>query len=701
MPRDLPLGNGNLLVNFDDTYTLRDVYYPHVGLENQTDGHLSRFGVWVDPEGSGGQFAWVNDDDWERQLLYQEETLATDVTLKHAGLGIQIHCTDVVDFHDDVFVRHLTVTDLLGHDRQVRLFFHHDFHLYGNDVGDTAYYDPHSHALIHYKSERYFLMLGGTLQDGKLNVGLDGYSTGVKEVGGKEGTWRDAEDGILGKNPIAQGSVDSTVQINLQVPAGATAEAYFWVAVDTNHSDVVDLNAKIIKRGPQTFIDRTSNYWKLWVNQGNFDYGHCSPDIINLFKRSLLILRTQIDSCGAIIAANDADIVAFARDTYSYMWPRDGALAAYALTLADYHRTVEDFLNFCRKIISKHGYFLHKYNPDGSLASSWQPWVNAEGTEEQLPIQEDETALVLWTVQQYFSRERPVEFIGPLFRPLIIAAANFLVKFRDDKTGLPLPSYDLWEERRGVLAFTAGATYGGLMAAATIAEAFGEQELAQRYTEAAAGIKAAIEKYMYNEQLGRFVRMITVNDDGSVNSDPVIDAAMYGLWYFGMFAVDDERIVRTMEAIRSALWCNTQYGGMARYENDPYQRVATPPGQPPTPGNPWFVCTMWYAQYLIAAAKSEDELHKAADLLDWATDRCLPSGVMAEQVDPYSGAPLSVAPLTWSHAAYIATLLEYLDKHSNFTLPEGGKVPHYFRERKAIIDAHQQQTPWQQGGSKT
>jgi len=48
MPRDLPVGNGQVLVNFDSRYFLRDFYFPHVGQENQTLGHPNRFGVWVD-----------------------------------------------------------------------------------------------------------------------------------------------------------------------------------------------------------------------------------------------------------------------------------------------------------------------------------------------------------------------------------------------------------------------------------------------------------------------------------------------------------------------------------------------------------------------------------------------------------------------------------------------------------------------------
>jgi glucoamylase len=31
MPRNLPLGNGNFLVTFDNTYQIRDLYWPHVG----------------------------------------------------------------------------------------------------------------------------------------------------------------------------------------------------------------------------------------------------------------------------------------------------------------------------------------------------------------------------------------------------------------------------------------------------------------------------------------------------------------------------------------------------------------------------------------------------------------------------------------------------------------------------------------------
>ena len=45
MPRDIPVGNGRLLVTFDDRYQIRDVYFPHVGQENHAGAGPCRFGV--------------------------------------------------------------------------------------------------------------------------------------------------------------------------------------------------------------------------------------------------------------------------------------------------------------------------------------------------------------------------------------------------------------------------------------------------------------------------------------------------------------------------------------------------------------------------------------------------------------------------------------------------------------------------------
>ena len=54
------------------------------------------------------------------------------------------------------------------------------------------------------------------------------------------------------------------------------------------------------------------------------------------------------------------------------------------------------------------------------------------------------------------------------------------------------------------------------------------------------------------------------------------------------------------------------------------------------------------------------ELTAAKALLQWACDHALHSGVLAEQAHPFTGAPLSVSPLTWSHATYCLAFEEYV-----------------------------------------
>ena len=662
MPRDLPLGNGSLLVTFDCNYQLRDLYWPHVGLENHTKGTVNRFGVWVD-----GQFRWIDDAGWSRTLKYASETMVTEVELVHRDLPVRISCHDAVDFHENLYVRQVNVTSTAEREIEVRLFFHLDLNISSHEVGDTAYYEPERRSVYHYKGARWFLVNtaipGKQATDAKdtvegWHIGVQQWACGHKGVNNLQGTWKDSEDGQLSGNPIAQGAVDSTVAAHLRVQPGDTQTAYYWMAVGTSFEEVTRINRSVRHRGPRSFLDRTAAYWKLWLASHRPDFADLSEDIVRLYQLSLLVIRTQVDNGGAIIAANDSDIVSAVRDTYSYMWPRDGSLVAYALDRAGYLWMTRLFYQFCRDVMTREGYLLHKYNPDGTLASSWHPWIR-DG-QKDLPIQEDETALVIWALWHHFERWQDVEDIKPLYRSLIIRAADFLVIYRHTDTGLPKTSYDLWEERRGVLVFTVSAVWAGLMAAANFAKAFGETEAAERYLHAARQIKAGVESVLYHPELQRFVRMANRREDGSWDYDRTVDSSMYGLWYFGMFAPDDPRIVRTMDAIRDTLSVKTAVGGIARYENDYYHQQSQDLAN--VPGNPWFICTLWVAQWIIATAKARADLKPAVSLLEWCVRHGLPSGVLPEQVHPYTHAPLSVSPLTWSHATFVLAVREYLDK---------------------------------------
>jgi GH15 family glucan-1,4-alpha-glucosidase len=666
MPRDIPIGNGNLLIAFDQNYQIRDLYWPHVGQENHALGHVFRLGVWT-----RGELSWLDDPRWERDLKYKHGSLVTNVFLKHDEFGLTIKAADVVDFHEDLLVRRFDITNLKDESQEVRLFFHQDLHIAGSELGDTAYYEPQRKAVIHYKGANWFIVNGAVVvneQDPQsirtqaeneapgYDFGVHGWSCGLKEVRNLQGTWRDAEDGQLSGNAIANGPVDSTVSFTLNIPANQTRTLYFWMAAASNFDQLAAINRLVRQRGPQAYLDRASAFWNLWLSRQLPDLEGLPEAVSEQYKTSLMVIRTQVDNGGAIIAANDSDITSYINDSYSYLWPRDGALVADALNQAGYLDLPREFFKFCANVITNKGYLLHKYNPDGTLASSWHPWYRAG--QKELPIQEDESALVLWALWRHFHQHGDVYFIKPLYRDLICPIADFLVEHRDPENGLPLPSYGLWEERRGVLAWTAAAVWAGLMAGANFAEGFGELPRAERYRQVADEIKQGVESELWLADQERFAKMITQNDDGSWEVDTTIDASISGLWQFGMYSPDHPKISSTMEQIRQRLWVKTPIGGIARYENDGYHQVSQDIND--IPGNPWFISTLWIAEWLAETAKMKTDLAASQELLEWAARNSLPSGIMAEQLHPHTGEPLSVSPLTWSHAAYVTAVLAYL-----------------------------------------
>ena len=649
MPRDIPVGNGSLLVTFDESYQIRDIYFPHVGKENHSEGHPFRFGLWVDKE-----FSWVSDNGWTRELGYRDETLVTDVRLVNRQLEVELISNDAVDSQENIFIRRVLLRNTGETRREFRLFFHQDFYISESEVGDTAYYDPETQALVHYKGQRYFLISTDA------SSGVETFATGRKAFKGAEGTWRDAEDGRLSEGPITEGSVDSTIGRTLVAEAGETAEMFYWIAVGTNYNEVARLNRLLHELGPRRLLDRTEDYWRAWVNKNETDFGNLPTEVVRLYKRSLLVVRTQIDHGGAILAANDSDVTLRATDHYSYLWPRDGALVAYALDLAGYSSLTRSFFALCGKIITPEGYFLQKYNPDGSVASGWHASWDPRTKQRLVPIQEDETALVLWALWNHYDEFRDIEFASRLYRPLITRAADFLASFREQETGLPEPSWNLWEDRRAIHTFTCATVVGGLRAAANFATLFGEPSVAARYEQAASEVRDGMRALLYREELGRFARSIMPVPGGGFEVDETLDASLFGIFYFGAFAHDDPLVQQTMRAVEERLWAKTTVGGCARYEGDGYMRATDEVEK--IPGNPWFICTLWLADYRIASARTLEELESAVEILEWVTKRALPSGVLAEQVDPLTGTPLSVSPLTWSHSTVVATVIAYLRK---------------------------------------
>ena len=109
MPRELVLGNGDILLCFDANYCLRDFYYPYVGMYNHVGGHKCRLGVWV-AEG----FRWLDRASWRIRLGYRPDSLVSDVRAENDALGVALRIHDAVHVRERWVLRRFAVRNLVN-----------------------------------------------------------------------------------------------------------------------------------------------------------------------------------------------------------------------------------------------------------------------------------------------------------------------------------------------------------------------------------------------------------------------------------------------------------------------------------------------------------------------------------------------------------------------------------------------------------
>jgi GH15 family glucan-1,4-alpha-glucosidase len=553
VPRPLVFGNGRTLVLGDRFGVLRDLFWGDpLPWNHLTDGKVS-IGVFTD-----GHFSWIDGGSWAVEMTAERTSLRRE--------DVELEFVDGVSggtFHREIRV----VKAPAG----ARLFVYSHFNIEESDIGNTALWAPEHGGIVHFKGAIWILV--------KLTPTADDYACGQIGFGGYEGTGRDAEDGGLSKNAIAQGSVDATQGIAIQ--SGQTI-------------------ALTISIGTRLTMPTSE-----------------APR--NQVSRHEAILRSHIFDNGAVMAAGDSDIMETNRANYAYCWMRDGAHIVELLNRLGDRKPLMNFLGFCERAYDLElRFFWQKYRLDGAPGATWHAWT------KPYPFQEDQTASVL-----ALCGEAPDP---PAFaRQLADAILNHL----DPRTDLPLPSYDLWEERYGTHTYTTVTVICALHAAARLFPNEG-------FYEAATAVTAALKRRLFDQARGVFFRRLDENGE----PDPCVDSSTLHVTIQGVLAPDDPMAIANLSAVEKALWVDTAIGGLARYEDDYYFRRDFA-----LPGNPWIITTLWLAQGHFFAGRSD----RAAALLDWATARQTPTGVLPEQVDPHTGEHLSVSPLTWSHAEYIKT----------------------------------------------
>lgn len=647
MARPIVLSNGELHVGINKYGLVHDFYFPYVGFENHAAGKSlrHRVGIWID-----GQTSWLDDGGWEFTFRYPTSALIGHTLAKNEHMGVLLEFDDVVDSQISAFMRNVHVINLRPNPREIRLFMHQAFVISdARDNTDTAQYLPDSHSILHYRGRRAFIVAGTT--EGKP---FDQYTVGLFGIEGYEGTYRDADDGELSFNSAEHGRVDSTLRFSLHIGAHSSERVHYWIAAGTSMREALYIHKQISEDGLLKRLHSTADWWREWLAPAEVTAAKIAPEHRENFLKSIMIIKSQIDKRGSVIASTDTAMLNYSRDAYAYCWPRDGAFTLWPLIRMGYVDEPHRFFEFCQRAMHPSGYLMHKYRADGALGSSWHSYIHEDGMTSP-PIQEDETALVLFVFTQYYHMHASPRLLREFYHTMVTPMANFLASFINKTTGLPHASYDLWEERYLTSTYTTAVVYAALLAAADLADIAEDSDNAVKWRTAADDIASAAHKHLFNNERGCLRKGLLVKN-GQVEYNDTLDmSSVFGGFMFGLYSVDSPEITRSIDAVKNIFGVNTGTVGLPRYENDFYCRV-----DPNSQGNWWIITTLWMAQYYQETNNDEE----ARRILAWVKDHSGTTGILPEQLNPIDERFVSVAPLTWSHAEYVATLLDTIHEET-------------------------------------
>ena len=615
-------GNSRLLLTVNEDGDWEELFYPFPGQFQQL--REMRLGVF---DVNAGRFAWLRRGNGYtiRQNPYGAGHLPES---EWNGYGLRLTVRDHVHPNHDLVTRTLRLR--ADSPRPIRLFAYHAFQIAESMYQDTAYVEPTVPSLVHYKRGYFFEFFA----EPKFSRGVCGEHT----LTGLRGTYVDAEDGRLEGRPVAHGAADSVMQWDLEAGRDRDTEIQLFMAAGRSLPAVHQVRDYVRNGGYARFVRESEAFWESWTQRR---LRHPPKDLSDhareVYRASVLVMRHATGSNGAIIASPDTRSLVAAGDTYNYCWWRDGGYVSKAMDEAGLFENAARFLEFARACQNPDGSFFHRHFPDGAIGSTWH-------TPPFLQI--DQTATVVAAAWHHFKRggEDPEILLEQW--PLVKGAANFLASFRDAETGLPAPSFDLWEERLGIHTYSTAAVAHALERAARIANEIGKDPTAWR--TASTEIAAAALRHLWDPERSRFVRSLSPRDDR-------IDASVLFALKLGLLPWGDPRTRTIVDAVEHRLW-SPKVGGLARYEGDEYYGHE----------NPWVICTLWLAEARLLLG----DRNRCRELLEWVATHATSTRLLSEQIDSGTAEPKSATPLTWSHSTFVDVVHKYAESERRGEVPE-------------------------------
>jgi GH15 family glucan-1,4-alpha-glucosidase len=394
----------------------------------------------------------------------------------------------------------------------------------------------------------------------------------------------------------------------------------------------------------------TARWWRKWRER----VGRDGPEHDAVVRSVLTLKALTYAPTGAIVAAPTASLpetIGGERNwDYRFSWIRDSTLTASALAELGCAREAERFRHFIVRSSAGHASDLQILFGVGGERRLVEQELDLEGYHGSRPVrigngaaqqlQLDALGELLNLAWRWHRRgSSPDDDEWRFFAELVDTAVE---RWREPDSGI-------WEWRGEPRHFvhSKACCWAAVDRGLRLAEECMRRAPARRWEQAREEIREEIEARGYDEQRGVFVQCF---------DEPDLDAALLLLPVTGFIAYDDERMVRTTDAIEEHLGVE---GFVRRYRRED--------GLPGEEGA-FLACSFWLAECYARQGRAA----QARTVFERAMSAASPRGLFSEQVDPRTGELLGNYPQTLTHLSHIAAVVA-LEEGTATLSPERGK----------------------------
>jgi GH15 family glucan-1,4-alpha-glucosidase len=391
-----------------------------------------------------------------------------------------------------------------------------------------------------------------------------------------------------------------------------------------------------------TMLDRTSHYWRGWLDDGTF------PDHPwrTFLQRSALVLKgLTYAPTGAMVAAPTTSLPESPGGErnwdYRYTWMRDATFTLWGLHALGLDWEADDFMQFVADVNRNgDGSLQIMYGIDGERELTETTLDHLTGYDGAKPVrigngafcqrQNDVYGAVLDSVYLHTKHGgRLPQRLWPVLQDQVRGAVEAWSK----------PDQGIWEARGAPQHYVSSKLmcWVALDRGARLAEIHGEPDLAVQWQEIANEIKRDILEHGVRDGIFR----------QHYDTD-ALDASTLLIPLVRFLPPDDRRVVETVKAIARDL---TDHGFVLRYRVE-----ETDDGLHGEEGT-FLICSFW----LVSALEEIGEHRRAKALLEKLLAHASPLLLYAEELDCVSGRQLGNYPQAFTHLALINAVMHVIE----------------------------------------